>query len=138
MPSLEKSKKTEPISGLQFLGDLFRSEEMETLLPLPSNKFEYLERQTVKVSQDFSFIFDKVHYTMPRKYLKKELEVRASETDLYVYNLKGDLIRTHKRSYTPKSWVVIPSDMPKEYRDYGYWTVPYFSQSCSHWAQTRI
>ena len=35
-------------------------------------------------------------------------------------------MRTHERSYTPKSWVVIPSDMPREYSDYGYWNKPYF------------
>lgn len=127
-------------SGLNYSRlDLFRSEEMESLLPLPSNKFEYLERQTVKVSQDFSFIFDKVHYTMPRKYLKKELEIRANETEVYVYNTKGDLIRIHKRSYSPKAWVVIPSDMPKEYNDYGYWTVPYFLHKAGGIGpQTRI
>ena len=43
-----------------------------------------------------------------------------------MYNEHGDLIRTHDRSYTPKSWVVIPSDMPTEYGDYGYWNKPYF------------
>jgi len=80
----------------------------------------------VKVAPDFSFVFDKVHYTMPRRYLRQELEVRAGENTIYVYNKHGDLIREHKRSYTPKSWVVIPSDMPKEYKDYGYWNVPYF------------
>ena len=111
--------------------DLFRQEEKETLLPLPLNKFEYLERKMVKVAQDFSFVFDTVHYTMPRKYLKKELEIRAGENDIYVYNKSGDLIRTHKRSHTPKDWVVIPSDMPKEYADYGYWNVPYFLQKAS-------
>lgn len=119
--------------------DLFNDEEKETLLPLPSTKYQFLERQTVKVSQDFSFIFDKVHYTMPRKYLKQELEIRASENEIFVYNRNGDLIRTHKRSYTPKSWVVIPSDMPKEYKDYGYWNVPYFLQKAAEIGpQTRI
>lgn len=108
--------------------DIFEREEKETLLPLPSTKFEFMERQTVKVSQDFSFVFDKVHYTMPRKYLKQELEIRASDDTIYVYNKNGDFIREHQRSHTPKSWVVIPSDMPKEYNDYGYWTVPYFLQ----------
>ena len=63
---------------------------------------------------------------MPRKYLKKTLEIRAGATKIYVYNESGDLIRTHDRSYTPKSWVVIPSDMPREYADYGYWNKPYF------------
>ena len=111
--------------------DLFTTEEKETLLPLPPSRFEYLERKTVKVAQDFSFTFDKVHYSMPRKYLRQELEIRAGEKEIYVYNKHGDFIRTHKRSYTPKDWVIIPSDMPAEYKDYGYWTVPYFQQKAS-------
>ena len=74
---------------------------------------------------------EKVHYSMPRKYLRQELEIRAGEKEIYVYNKQGDLIRTHKRSYTPKDWVIIPSDMPAEYKDYGYWTMPYFQQKAS-------
>jgi transposase len=119
-------------SGLSYSRrDLFMKEEKETLLPLPSSKFEYLERKKVKVAQDFSFTFDKVHYSMPRRYLRQELEIRAGEKEIYVYNKHGDFIRTHKRSYTPKEWVIIPSDMPKEYKDYGYWNVPYFQQKAS-------
>ena len=45
--------------------DLFEKEEKEALLPLLDSKFKYPERKTVKVAQDFSFSFDKVHYTMP-------------------------------------------------------------------------
>lgn len=86
--------------------DLFIKEEKETLLPLPPNKFEYLEQKTVKVAQNFSFAFDKVHYSMLRKYLKQEIEIRACEKEIYVYNKHGDHIRTHKRSYTPKDWVI--------------------------------
>ena len=109
--------------------DLFTTEEKETLLPLPPSRFEYLERKTVKVAQDFSFTFDKVHYSMPRKYLRQELKIRAGEKEIYVYNKQGDHIRTHKRSYTPKDWVIIPTDMPVE--DYGYWTVSYFQLKAS-------
>lgn len=119
-------------SGLTYSRkDLFETEEKETLLPLPESHFEYLERKTVKVAGDFSFTFDKVHYSMPRKYLRNELEIRAGEKEIYVYNKNGDLVRTHKRSYTPKSWVIVPSDMPSTYKDYGYWNVPYFQQKAS-------
>ncbi len=111
--------------------DLFEKEEKESLIPLPETEYEYLVHKLVTVSQDFSFIFDQVHYSMPRKYLRQQLEVRASEKKIYVYNKNGDLIRTHERSFTPKSWVVIPSDMPKEYSDYGYWTTPYFLSRAS-------
>ena len=58
--------------------------------------------------------------------LWKRMEIRAGETKIYVYNSNGDLVRTHDRNYTPKSWVVIPDDMPKEYSDYSYWNTPYF------------
>ena len=106
--------------------DLFLSEEKDALLPLPETVYEYMERRQVNVGQDFSFVYDKVHYSMPRKYLRKTLEIRAGADKIYVYNEHGDLIRTHDRSYTPKNWGVIPSDMPKEYGDYGYWNKPYF------------
>ena len=106
--------------------DLFEKEEKDSLQPLPESQYEYLVRKLVTVSPDFSFVYDSVHYSMPRRYLKKQLEIRAGDTKIYVYNSNGDLIRTHERSYTPKSWVVIPSDMPKEYSDYSYWNTPYF------------
>ena len=122
-----EQENRENFQGLSYSRlDLFESEEKEALLPLPDTQYEYLERKHVKVGQDFCFTFDKVHYSMPRKYLKRTLEIRAGATKIYVYNENGDLVRTHDRSYTPKSWVVIPSDMPKEYGDYGYWNKPYF------------
>lgn len=122
-----EQENRENFQGLSyFRRDLFEAEEKDSLLPLPDTRYEYLERKNVKVSQDFSFTFDSVHYSMPRKYLKKTLEIRAGANKIYVYNENGDLIRTHDRSYTPKSWVVIPSDMPREYGDYGYWNKPYF------------
>ena len=126
------AENRKPFEGLSYSRyDLFKTEEKESLLPLPQSRFEYLERKTVKVAQDFSFTFDKVHYSMPRKYLRQELEIRAGEKEIYVYNKHGDFIRTHRRSYTPKDWVIIPSDMPAGYKDYGYWTVPYFQQKAS-------
>ena len=70
------AENRKPFEGLSYSRyDLFTTEEKETLLPLPPNRFEYLERKTVKVAQDFSFTFDKVHYSMPRKYLRQELDV---------------------------------------------------------------
>ena len=123
------AENRKPFEGLSYSRyDLFTTEEKETLLPLPPNRFEYLERKTVKVAQDFSFTFDKVHYSMPRKYLRQELEIRAGEKEIYVYNKHGDLIRTHKRSYTPKDWGDHSLRYAAEYKDYGYWTVPYFQQ----------
>ena len=76
----ENRKAFEGLSYSRY--DLFATEEKETLLPLPSSRFEYLERKTVKVAQDFSFTFDKVHYSMPRKYLRQELLIRGGEKEI--------------------------------------------------------
>lgn len=90
----------ENFQGLTYLRrDLFESEEKEVLLPLPETVYEYMERRKVKVGQDFSFVYDKVHYSMPRKYLRKTLEIRAGSEKIYVYNEHGDLIRTHDRCF---------------------------------------
>ncbi len=125
----ENRKNFEGLSYSRF--DLFNKEEKETLLPLPETRYEYLERKIVTVAQDFSFIYDKVHYSMPRKYLRQKIEIRAGENEIFVYNKQGDLIRTHKRSYNPKDWVIIAEDMPAQYQDYGFWSVPFFQNKAS-------
>lgn len=111
--------------------DKFEKEEKPALLPLPSNRFEYMEQQKVKVGQDFAFVFDTVHYTMPRKYIGKELWIKANDMKVFAYNEHGDLVRTHIRSHRPKDWVVEPTDMPEKYGDYGFWNVPYFQKKAS-------
>ncbi|MDM8120866.1 hypothetical protein QUV58_08615 [Succinatimonas hippei] len=62
--------------------DLFEKEEKEALLPLPDSKFEYPERKTVKVVQDFSFTFDKVHYICHENTSDKSLRYGPVKRDL--------------------------------------------------------
>ena len=107
--------------------DLFLKDEKEMLLALPPSDYEFLERQQVTVSQDFSFVFDHVHYTMPYRYINHALELRASAQTVYVYSKHGiDLIREHKRSHTPGEWVIHPGDLPAHATDYDKWSVPFF------------
>ena len=112
--------------------DVFLNEEMDLLLPLPPVDYEYLERREAKVGQDFSFVFDRVHYTTPGKYLKQVVSVRASTTKVFVYSEGGNLIREHKRNYVPGSWVIHPDDIPKKYSEYDKWSVPFFQSWASH------
>lgn len=71
-------------------------------MPLLPSRFECLERKNIKVEQDCSFILNKVHCSMPRKYLRQELEIRAGEKEFYVSFKYGDIIWMHKRSCTLK------------------------------------
>ena len=111
--------------------DLFEREERDLLLPLPPSDYQFLERQQVTVYQDFSFVFDHVHYTMPRKFIKHSLNIRASATEVYVYTLKDDLFRQYKRCHTPGEWVIHPGDLPRHATDYDKWSVPFFQNWAS-------
>lgn len=52
-----EQENREPFQGLSYSRrDLFESEEKDALLPLPDTQYEYLERKSVKVGPDFSFI----------------------------------------------------------------------------------
>lgn len=56
------AENRKPFEGLTYSRyNLFTTEDKETFLLLPLSRFEYLERKTVKIAQDFSFTFDKVH-----------------------------------------------------------------------------
>ena len=50
---------------------------------------------------------------MPRKYLRQELEIRAGEKEIYVYNKHGDYIRLIIEAIL-QGWVIIPTDMPAD------------------------
>ena len=66
-----------PIPGY----DLFttvREGDSSCLIP-PACFVISLNERLFKVAQDFSFTFDKVHYSMPRKYLRQELEIRQGK-----------------------------------------------------------
>lgn len=130
-------QKMEELNSRNFQGrhysrkDLFEQEEKDLLLPLPLSDYQFLERQRVTVNQDFSFVFDYVHYTMPRRYIKQVLDIRASAFEVFVYTLKGDLVRQYKRSYSRGDWVIHPGDLPQHTTDYDKWSVPFFQSWAS-------
>ena len=99
------------VDGIRFdsIREATRWQELKLLLR--AGKISDLKRQV-----PFELI---PNHTEGGKVTERKVVYKAD----FVYNENGDLIRTHDRSYTPKSWVVIPSDMPKEYADYGYWNL---------------
>lgn len=78
-----------PVEGLSYSRyDLFNNEEKEILLPLLSSTFEYLEWKTVKVARDFSFISDKIHYSMPKNiYDRKSKSGQVKKRPMFITNM---------------------------------------------------
>jgi transposase len=111
--------------------ELFNSQEREMLLPLPETDYEYLERKEVRVYQDFHIRFDNSFYSIPERFVKQKVEVRATFSLLSIYLKTGELIWKWVRSHSPGSWNTEPNHLPKMYSDYLQWSVPYFQGRAS-------
>jgi hypothetical protein len=111
--------------------DIFSTEEQEHLLPLPSEAYQYLERKVVRVYQDFHIRFDDSFYSIPKKYVKKKVELRASSDTLQIYSEAGTYICNWKRSSIRGTWNTNPDHLPYTYKDYLQWSKPNFQQWAS-------
>ncbi|HKM08527.1 MAG: IS21 family transposase [Sphaerochaeta sp.] len=106
--------------------EMFNSQEREMLLPLPGTDYEYLERKEVRVYQDFHIRFDKSFYSIPERFVKQKVEVRATISLLSIYSERGELVWKWVRSHSPGSWNTEPTHLPKMFSDYLQWSVPFF------------
>lgn len=111
--------------------DIFCLEEQQHLLPLPSEAYQYLERKMVKVYQDFHVRFDDSYYSIPKKYVKKKVEIRASSDALQIYSEAGTFICEWKRTYIRGKWNTNADHLPTKYKDYIQWSKPNFQQWAS-------
>ena len=130
--NVELWKRVEALNAAPFTAkpssrfELFNSQEREMLLPLPQTDYEYLERKEVRVYQDYHIRYDKSFYSIPERFVKQEVEVRATCASLRIYSEEGELTCQWVRSHVPGSWNTDPSHLPKKYSDYLQWSVPYF------------
>lgn len=120
-------RNSQPLSGMGISRrDLFERDEKDKLLQLPSERYQYFQAATAKVSKDLGVTFDHVHYTMLRRYVGEVVEIRASESYVRIYSQRGDLIKEYRRSYAPNSWVYDEETAPKTSTDYASWTPELF------------
>lgn len=108
--------------------DLFMQDEVPLLLPLPPEEYQYLERKEVRVYQDFHIRFTDCYYSVPKKFVKQQVEVRASSSTLKIYTLAGTFICQWKRSYVRGQWSTNPDHLPQKYKEYLQWSVPGFQR----------
>ena len=106
--------------------DKFLSDEKNTLLPLPTQRFEYIQRKEAKVAPDLSVSFDSNYYLMPKKHVGSIVEIRATAFSVSIWSKAGDKIIEYKRSYDRHRWVYDEETAPRTASDYSYWTPDYF------------
>jgi transposase len=91
--------------------EVFQKEEIPRLKPLPSEPFECPEWKKCRVHPDHHIVFDKSYYSLPTRWIGREVWTRGSRQLVQVF-FDGQLIKTHLRAEQPGTWVTDPSDYP--------------------------
>lgn len=95
--------------------DIFNSLEKDVLLPLPKVPFEVCTWRQATVRKDYHVLVEKVHYSVPVKYIKQKADVRLTTTTVEVF-IDGQRVATHPRSYQIHDFVTSLSHMPEDHR----------------------
>ena len=111
---------------------VFLVEEKPLLLPLPSRAFEFAQWKICTVAYNYHISVDKMYYSVPYAYIKKQAEVRLTRSMVEVF-VNGDRIASHIRKYGyPGQYSTLPEHMPEDHRQYTQWN----SERFHSWARS--
>lgn len=101
--------------------EIFLTEEKAYLQPLPKNRYEYGVWRTAKVQYNYHISVDKMFYSVPYQYIKKEVRVRITQHTIEVF-INHQRITSHRRRYgQPGQYVTVETHMPLNHRQAGEW-----------------
>jgi len=100
---------------------LYEELDRPALRPLPSEPFEMAEWSRARVNIDYHVAFAKHNYSVPYRYLHKQVEVRATAKTIEIF-YKGERIASHIRNDTPYHYTTLPEHRPESHRAYLEWT----------------
>ncbi len=106
---------------------LFTEIEKKELLPLPVKPFELFERNTATVALDYHIQFAKAFYSVPPKYIKEKVLVKASPEKVFIYEARGgELIAEHPRCRFKGQRSTDALHVHDRHTDYLLWSGDYF------------
>lgn len=109
----------------------FERMERSALQPLPAQLFVYREVKTVRVHIDYHVTFHKHHYSVPHRYTRRKVLLRASAHTVEVYDPEENRrIACHARCDGP-GYSTEKAHMPPNHRSYLEWSPERFTR----WAQ---
>jgi hypothetical protein len=110
--------------------EVFQKEEVPCLRALPSESFECPQWKKCTVHPDHHIVFDKSYYSLPTRWIGKEVWVRGTRRLVQIF-FDEQLIKTHIRAERMGSWVTDLSDYPPEKLAYLMPTPTYCRQKAS-------
>lgn len=109
----------------------FAAIDQPALRPLPAMAYQYAEWRRVRVHIDYHVEFDKRYYSVPHALVGRELEARATERTVEIFN-RGSRVASHIRLRGQTRYSTQPEHMPPSHRAYAEWT----PQRLISWAQS--
>ena len=100
--------------------ELYEELDRPALRPLPAEPFEMAEWIRARVNIDYHVTYAKHHYSVPYRYLRKEVEVRATARTVEIF-YKGERIASHVRSDKPYDYTTLAEHRPESHRAYLEW-----------------
>jgi transposase len=93
-------------------GEVFEAEEKSLLMPLQGERFDTPTWAQCKVHPDHHIRFGKALYSLPTRWIRCQVDVRADRSLVRIY-VRGELIKTHERK-PPGGRSTDYSDYPEE------------------------
>jgi transposase len=108
---------------------VFEQEELPALLPLSDERFDIPAFARCVVHRDHHIMFKKGGYSLPTRYIGKEVDVRGDSALVRIY-YQNQLIRTHPKVAAGQRSTIF-EDYPKEKSAYAMRDVEYYKRKAA-------
>lgn len=105
--------------------EVFETEEQQRLTKLPEERFDLPLWKKAKVHPDHHIVFDNSYYSLPTRFVGKEVWVRGGLHVVHIFS-DGELVKTHQRATRPGVRRTDEGDYPPEQSKYVLKTRSYY------------
>ena len=107
--------------------ELFQSQELAVLKPLPVSPYVYAEWKMVRVHMDYHVEIDGHYYSAPYQWVKQQLDARVTANTIELF-YKGQRVASHMRSWQKGRHTTLEAHRPESHRHYGDWSPERFQR----------
>ena len=109
--------------------ELFVSSEKNSLRPLPPTPYQMRSYRRAKVHLIGHILLfeDKHYYSVPYRYIGKQVEVSYTESAVEIF-YNHERLCTHKRDYRAGKYTSSPDHLSSSHQVYSQWSLSYFQQ----------
>lgn len=106
--------------------NIFLGEEKPLLLKLPPTPFELATWKIATVQFNYHISVDKMHYSVPHKYIKNKVDVRITKNIIEIF-FQGSRIASHRKLYGAiGQYSTIDTHMPENHNKFLQWNAERF------------